>query len=771
LGGTKRIRIRLKATDPESLTRIFATNVDRDSVFLGVRGDLELGQEVRIDLQYMNGVTALSGEGRVIGIRSALESSPGGITIAVGWSADSRPIVERMLLARAAWTPSRGYARASDIPDAVSTEYASFGESTRDELGPRPIPMNAFNTRAADLTGPWSGKGPRDNDPTVPFVAGEDAEWGDASGEVTPLARIDLVRRAPFDTDVEDSDDLEHRDANEAVRSKASKKALPPKSRLMIGIDLGSTYSSAAIIGDAGPRIIPTRRGARAMPSSVTIFPGGKTIVGEPSLRQQALHPFNTIVGSKRLIGRPYHSPLVQKAREQFTYELVEGDEGEAAVRIGEHRISFEEIAGLVLKELREAARIELGEKVNRAVITCPAYYNERQREAVRTAGELAGLHVERILNEPTAAAINYALANRSDRRQRVLVYDLGGGTFDASLIEIEGDSFSVVATGGDNFLGGLDFDRCLVERLIAHIENQHLMDPREDPTLMVRLAHAAERAKRELSEREQTEIHIDHFFINEWAGPSLHLELSREEVEHVFAPLIDRTLEVCQDVLVRAKLAAADLDDVILVGGQSQAPIVVRRVKEMFGRDPKCGAHPEEAIAIGAAHYAHTMGSFDGLHLLDALPVSIGIGTATGAYQKIIERDARLPATATHQIATTRDGQSLLEIVVFQGEDPDVFNNELIGMLRMSDLPLAAAGQIEVTVTFELTEECILKLSATEALSGRVVASEFSARGTPAEIQSKLESPAASPVDPVPDRGLPDWLKTKLTRPRPPAV
>jgi molecular chaperone DnaK len=781
LGGRKRIRVRLKANDPESLARSFAPNVDTRSVFLGVRGDVGAGDDVTVELQYQNGSTALFGEGRVREVREGSSDRAGGLDVEISWTAASLRLVERIKAMVAAHSREL---IADLLPppasDVVSTEYASYDTDVRDELGPAPIP-NALNADTAIKQAVLDQSGDLFDDVTA-------SGWEHLSGEVTPLARIDLVRKStrgitPWaEGDIEDSGGFERpNDLGDAVRSKASRAELPAKSRLAIGIDLGTTHCQAAIVIDAVAQMIPTRTGLRTMPSAVTIYLGGRTIVGEPALRQQPIHPANTIVGMKRLMGRPFHSKTVQKVRERYAYEIVEGDEGDAAVKIGRYRISFEEITALILKEVRQAASRFLGEIVNRAVITCPAYYNERQREAVRTAGELAGFHVERLLNEPTAAAINNVLSKKGDKhKRRLLVYDLGGGTFDASLIEVDGDVFSVVATGGDTLLGGLDFDACLAAHAAELVRQNFGVDPSIDPMAMARLSQAAEIAKRELGASDRATIRLEHFFVRDWQAPLVELEVKRAEVDRMFDPLIERTLVVCHDVLGRAKVSPKDLDDLILVGGQCRSRLVLQRVREMFDRQPVFDEHPDETVALGAAHYAQTIGSFDGLRLVDALPVSIGIGLPGARYLKIIARDTRLPTKKTHRLATTRDGQSVLEIVVFQGEDADVFNNELLGMLRMTDLPTEAAGEIAVTVSFELTEECILRLSATEERTGRVVATEFKASGTLAEIEETLSKAPSAPEPtaserPTADAGedgtILDWLKTRLGRAKRPTV
>jgi molecular chaperone DnaK len=434
----------------------------------------------------------------------------------------------------------------------------------------------------------------------------------------------------------------------------------------------------------------------------------------------------------------------------QFAYQILDGDDGEAAVCIGDHRISLEEISALILKEVRESASTAIGRVVNRAVITCPANYTERQRQAVRTAGELAGFHVERILNEPSAAALNYGLGRGLSRR-RVMVYDLGGGSFSATLIEIEGDDFSVIASGGEPFLGGDDFDGALMQLLIEHIREHHQVDPSSDPMAVIRLQQAAERAKRELSEMMTSRVVLDGFFVDEWAAPSIQIELSRVVAEQLFVPLVERTLRICREVCARGQTTPSSVDDVILVGGQSRSPLVQRLVQAFFDKEPHRSAAPDHAVSFGAAQYAQRMGALSSLKLVDTLPASIGIGLPGGRFLKLIARDTRLPMRCTHHIETARDGQSSIDVTVFQGEEDEVMNNELIGTLKMKNLPLGPAGSVSVEVVFELTEECILRLSATEGRSGQVVASDLVTRGTPEEIRMGL-GPVSQPESVIRD-------------------
>jgi molecular chaperone DnaK len=528
------------------------------------------------------------------------------------------------------------------------------------------------------------------------------------------------------------------------AKDPVPRKAPPlgPRSKAIIGIDLGTTYSCAAFVTSGRTQVLASRRGPPQIPSVVTFLPGGKTVVGEPAVRLQASNAASTIVGSKRLMGRPFSSPVVQELRSHFAYEIVAGENGEAAVKVEDRVISLEEVAAVILREIRESATLQLEERVNRAIITCPAHFNERQRDAVRTAGELAGFYVERILSEPTAAALTYG-AGKDFAGKRILVYDLGGGTFDVSVLEVRGDVFEVLATGGDTFLGGLDFDACIAELLVERFLEAEEIDARTDPIAMARIFQFAEQAKRELSERPTTIVEIDHLVVQPYAARTLTLPMRRARVEDMWSPLVDHTLEIVADVCRRANLAPTSIDEVILVGGQSRSPIVARKVAQFFGKDPNRSLHPDEAIALGAAKYAAATSGDRGVTLLDALPMSIGVGLPGGRFKKLIQRDSRLPASHIHHLRTTHEDQDTLEVILFQGEDERVEFNEPLGILKMTDLPPGPKGSVTVDLTIQVTAECVLEVVAKETKSGRIVRSRLGTKDTPEALRQKLGLPA----------------------------
>jgi molecular chaperone DnaK len=464
------------------------------------------------------------------------------------------------------------------------------------------------------------------------------------------------------------------------------------------------------------------------------------------------------VYGAKRLVGRPFESEVVQEIRSKFAYEIVPDAHGLAAVRLGPETLSLEQVSALILREVKEVAQNHLQEEVNRAVITVPAYYNERQRAAVRLAGALAGLHVERILNEPTAAALAYAFGRHLN--QRVLVYDLGGGTFDASVLELNDNVYEVVSTGGDTFLGGVDFDARIVERLLQVWHDAHGAEFSGDRVALSRLVDAAERAKCALSERSDFPIHLPFLAVKDGQPVSLDTTLSRAEVVARVEPLVDRTLEVCREVLLAKALRVEDIEEVLLVGGQSRMPLVHEKVAAFFGKPPSRAVHPDEAVAVGAALLAHSLGSAQGVVLIDVLPMSIGIGLPGGRVKTIIERNTPLPARKQYGLATTKDGQTEFELVVYQGESAVASECEYLGTLRLTGLPPGPRGMVKIAITFELGAECLLTVTARELNTGRQVQAVMSAREGPNAARRKLEQAgaekAATGSFPVPERTPP---------------
>ncbi len=488
--------------------------------------------------------------------------------------------------------------------------------------------------------------------------------------------------------------------------------------------------------------VLESRQGYRTIPSVVAYDPQGRLLVGHAAKAQMIVNPRHTVYGSKRLVGRPFASPTVQACRDRFHYEIVEAAGGGCAVRFAGREYTLQQVSALVLREMKEVAAQAIGEPVERAVVTVPAYYNDHQRTAVREAGALAGLHVERIVNEPTAAAL--AFGHGRDVQKRVLVYDLGGGTFDASVVEIQGDLYEVVSTGGDTFLGGVDFDDQLVDHLVWRFTEQHGVRPPEDRAAWQRIRDAAEELKIALSSAERALARVPFLAKGPDGGDlALEVEVTREELEELTARLVERTLEVCREVLAEKKLSASDVEEVLLVGGQSRMPLVWRRIAEAFGREPNKSVHPDEAVAIGAALLADSASRIDSVVLVDVLAMGIGVGLPGGRMATVLPRNTSLPARKAYEIATTKDGQRELELQVFQGDAHQVSECEYLGTLRIPGLPPRPRGAIKVSVEFALGAEGLLEVTAKDLASGRTAAVKLATLDTPESLREKLGVPA----------------------------
>ncbi|HLM44429.1 MAG TPA: Hsp70 family protein, partial [Myxococcaceae bacterium] len=413
-------------------------------------------------------------------------------------------------------------------------------------------------------------------------------------------------------------------------------------------------------------------------------------------------------------------------------------------VRLGEHILSLEEVQGLILRECKEMAEQHLGQKVERAVVTVPAYYSEPQREAVRKSGVLAGLKVERILNEPTSAALAYGL-NR-ELNKKVLVYDLGGGTFDATLLRIEKNVFEVLGTGGDIFLGGIDFDNLIVDHLLARFQEKEGIAFTGDGIALSRVSDAAERAKMALSERSSFEVHIPMLMMDEAGQPrDLHVTLTRAEMERACLPMVMRTLDVVRDVLLDAKMRPGEIDDILMVGGQARMPLVREKLKEVFGKPPHAGVNTDEAVALGAALYSNAVDKVSSVVLIDVLPMTIGLAMPGGAFQRVIERNSPLPAQRSFAVSTARDDEEVLELSIFQGEDNHISANEYLGTVRLEGLPKGPRGSVRVAVTIKLDAECVLFVEAREYTTRKMVRATLATRYTPDELRKQLKVDAGA--------------------------
>ncbi|MGB9600720.1 MAG: Hsp70 family protein, partial [Myxococcota bacterium] len=486
----------------------------------------------------------------------------------------------------------------------------------------------------------------------------------------------------------------------------------------VIGIDLGTTFSCVSTVINNKAIVIPSRQGYRTVPSIVAINDKGKLLVGNPAREQLLINPKNTVYGAKRLIGRKYRSKIVQEIKSRFAYEILEGDNENCVVKIADTIFTLEEISSFILKELKEIAETFFGEEVYRAVVTVPAYYNESQRQAVKEAGRLAGLEVERILNEPTAAAIAFGFFK--GMKKRVMVYDLGGGTFDVSIMDIHDNVFEVLSTGGDTFLGGVDFDNRIVSYIVEEFKKQYDVDLSGDIVVMQRLLFAAENAKIELSSVQEKEIHIPFVSLINGKAVDIRQRLTRQKVEELTSDLVDRTIIVCEEVLNAKNIDIRSLDEILLVGGQSRMPLVRKKIVEYLHKEPHKGVHPDEAVGIGAAMLADSILRNENVLLIDVLPMSVGISLDGKKYLKVIPRNSQLPTERSITLLNQRDFQSEMNLAIYQGESPFIEANEIVGELSIKDLPRAPKGNVRINVKFSVDPESIFKIQAIDLKSGQ---------------------------------------------------
>ncbi|MCA0255565.1 MAG: molecular chaperone DnaK [Proteobacteria bacterium] len=487
----------------------------------------------------------------------------------------------------------------------------------------------------------------------------------------------------------------------------------------VIGIDLGTTNSCVAVMDGKDAKVIENAEGARTTPSMVAFSDDGERLVGQPAKRQAVTNPTNTLFAVKRLIGRRYEDPTVTKDKGLVPFEIVNGDNGDAWVQAGGKNYSPAQISAMILQKMKETAEAYLGEKVEKAVITVPAYFNDAQRQATKDAGRIAGLEVLRIINEPTAAALAYGLDKKEGKT--IAVYDLGGGTFDISVLEIGDGVFEVKSTNGDTFLGGEDFDMRLVEYLADEFKKDNGIDLKNDKLALQRLKEAAEKAKIELSSSQQTEINLP-FITADASGPKhLTLKLTRAKFESLVDDLVQRTVAPCKAALKDAGVTAAEIDEVVLVGGMSRMPKVQEVVKQLFGKEPHKGVNPDEVVALGAAIQGGVLqGDVKDVLLLDVTPLSLGIETLGGVFTRLIDRNTTIPTKKSQVFSTADDNQSAVTIRVSQGEREMAADNKLLGQFDLVGLPPAPRGVPQIEVTFDIDANGIVQVSAKDKGTGK---------------------------------------------------